>query len=59
MDLDLEKIVVQLDGLPDLSDETESRSERLEDLIAKVILLGKRRGRPRKEEIDYEEESAA
>ncbi len=55
----MEKIVVQLDGLPDLSDETESRSERLEDLIAKVILLGKRRGRPRKEEIDYEEESAA
>lgn len=55
----MENMVVEFIAIPDDSEESESRSERLDDLVAKVILLGhKRRGRPRKE-TTYEEEIAA
>lgn len=58
MDFNLEEMTVDLEGIIDNSEDTEARCDKLEKLIAKVILLGQTRGRPRKE-IVYEETKAA
>lgn len=58
VDFDEEKMIVELVGVPDTSEDAEARRERVEKLIAKIILLGQTRGRPRKE-ISDEEQNAA
>lgn len=51
---------VELIGLPDDSPNPEDRVQRVEMLIAKVILQGRARGRPKKRsEDEYEEKTAA
>lgn len=58
VDFDDEEMIVELIGVPDTSEDAETRRERVEKLIAKIILLGQTRGRPRKE-ISDEEQNAA
>lgn len=58
VDFDNEGMTVELIGVPDTSEDAEARRERVEKLIAKIILLGQTRGRPRKE-ISDEEQNAA
>lgn len=58
VDFDEEEMTVELIGIPDTSEDAEARRERVEKLIAKIILLGQTRGRPRKE-ISDEEQNAA
>ncbi len=59
MNIDAESMTFEILGIVDDSDCSELRSERLEKLIAKIILLGRTRGRPRKEVMYEEEQSAA
>ncbi len=58
VDLDDEGMTVELIGVPDNSEDADARRERVEKLVAKIILLGQTRGRPRREE-SYEEQIAA
>ncbi|MBL7545132.1 MAG: hypothetical protein JNL11_15045 [Bdellovibrionaceae bacterium] len=58
VDFDEEEMKVELVGIVDTSDAADSRRERVEKLVAKIILLGQTRGRPRKEAL-HEEQIAA
>lgn len=58
LDIDEEKMIVELIGVPDLSDDAEVRRDRIQKLVAKIVLLGQTKGRPRKE-ILHEEQIAA
>lgn len=58
VDFDEEEMNVELIGVLDTSEDAEARRERVEKLVAKIILLGQTRGRPRKEAL-YEEKIAA
>lgn len=58
VDFDEEEMKVELIGIPDTTEEAEARRERVEKLVARIILLGQTRGRPRKE-ISNEEQIAA
>ena len=58
VDLDDEGMIVELVGVADNSEDSEARRERVQTLIAKIILLGQTRGRPRKEATDEEEIAA-
>jgi hypothetical protein len=52
LELDEEDMKVELVAVTDESKNAEARTERVEMLIAKVILLGQQRGRPRKDTSD-------
>lgn len=58
LDIDEEEMIVELIGVPDSSDDAEARRDRIQKLVAKIILLGQTKGRPRKE-ILHEEQIAA
>lgn len=58
VDLDDEGMIVELVGVADNSVDAESRRDRVQILIAKIILLGRTRGRPRKEATDEEQIAA-
>ena len=58
VDLDDEGMIVELVGVADNSEDSEARRERVQTLIAKIILLGQTRGRPRKEATDEEQIAA-
>lgn len=58
VDFDNEEIIVELIGVPDTSEDAEARRERVEKLIAKIVLLGQTRRRPRREDSDEEELAA-
>lgn len=58
VDLDDDGMIVELVGVADNSDDAEARRERVQTLIAKIILLGQTRGRPRKEANDEEKIAA-
>lgn len=58
VDFDDEGMMVELIGVPDNSEDADARRERAEKLVAKIILLGQTRGRPRKEESDEEQIAA-
>lgn len=58
VDFDEDEMTVELIGVPDTSEDAEARRERVEKLIAKIILLGQTRGRPRKEILDEEQNAA-
>ena len=58
VDLDDDGMLVVLLGVADNSDDTAARRERVQTLIAKIILLGRTRGRPRKEATDEEQIAA-
>ena len=58
VDLDDDGMIVELVGVADNSDDAEARRERVQTLIAKIILLGQTRGRPRKEANDEEQIAA-
>lgn len=58
VDFDEEEMTVELIGVADTSEDAEARRERVEKLIAKIILLGQTRGRPRKEISDEEQKAA-
>ena len=58
VDLDDEGMIVELVGVADNSEDAEVRRERVQTLIAKIILLGQTRGRPRKEANDEEQIAA-
>lgn len=58
VDFDEGEMTVELIGVPDTSEDAEARRERVEKLIAKIILLGQTRGRPRKEVSDEEQNAA-
>ena len=58
VDFDDEGMTVELIGVPDNSEDADARRERVKKLVAKIILLGQTRGRPRREE-SYEEQIAA
>lgn len=58
VDFDEGEMTVDLIGVPDTSEDAEARRERVEKLIAKLILLGQTRGRPRKETSDEEQKAA-
>ena len=52
LELDEKEMQVELIAVPDESKYAEARDERVEMLIAKIILLGQQRGRPRKDTSD-------
>lgn len=58
VDFDDEGITVELIGVPDNSEGADARRERVEKLVAKIILLGQTRGRTRKETSDEEQIAA-
>ncbi len=58
VDFGEEEMKVELIGIPDTSEDAEAKRERVAKLVAKIILLGQTRGRPRKE-ISHEEQIAA
>ena len=58
VDLDDEGMIVELVGVADNSEDSEARRERVQTLIAKIILLGQTRGRPRKEATDEKQIAA-
>lgn len=58
VDFDDEGMTVELIGVPDNSEDADARRERVEKLVAKIILLGQARGRPRREESDEEQIAA-
>ncbi len=58
VDYDDDSMTVELIGVPDSSEDAEARCERVEKLIAKIILLGQTRGRPPKEDLDEEQIAA-
>ena len=58
VDLDDEGMIVELVGVADNSEDSEARRERVQTLIAKIILFGQTRGRPRKEATDEEQIAA-
>ncbi len=58
VDFDDEEMLVELIGVPDHSEDAEARRERVEKLIAKIVLLGQTRGRPKREDSDEEEVAA-
>lgn len=58
VDFDDEGMTVELIGVPDNSEDADARRERVEKLVAKIILLGQTRGRPRREELDEEQIAA-
>ncbi len=49
---------VELHGLKDESPEAESRSQRIQDTIAQMIVLGQKKGRPRKDDTLHEDIAA-
>ncbi len=58
VDFDDEGMMVELLGVPDNSEDADARRERAGKLVAKIILLGQTRGRPRREESDEEQIAA-
>ncbi len=46
---------VLLTGREDNSTEAETKSKRVHEMVAKLVCLGKKRGRPKQEEESYEE----
>lgn len=58
VDLDENEMTVELIGVPDTSEDAEARRDRVEKLIAQIVLLGQTRGRHRKEP-EHEEKIAA
>jgi len=58
VDLDDDGMIVELVGVADNSDDAGARRERVQTLIAKIILLGQTRGRPRKEATDEKQIAA-
>lgn len=58
VDFDDEGMTVELMGVPDNSEDADARRERVEKLVAKIILLGQTRGRPRREGSDEEQIAA-
>ena len=53
LDIKNDDTVVELIGLIDNSPNAEMKSERVQELVTKIILLGQKRGRPStKEESD-------
>ena len=58
VDFDDEEMTVELNGVPDASEDAEARRERVEKLIARIILLGQTRGRLRREDSDEEQNAA-
>lgn len=58
LDFDKEKMKVELIGIPDTSEEAEARRDRVDKLVAKIILLGQAKGRPRKETFNEEQIAA-
>lgn len=58
VDLDDDGMIAELVGVADNSNDAEARRERVQTLIAKIILLGQKRGRPRKEVTDEEQIAA-
>lgn len=51
-------MTVELIGVPDESESAAARTERVEMLIARIILLGQKKGRPRKEQDDEDKIAA-
>lgn len=45
---------IELIETVDKSSEAEARSANVQDLVSKMILLGNKKGRPKKEEEQYE-----
>jgi len=58
VDFDEDDMKVELIGIVDTSEDAEARRERVEKLLARIILLGQTKGRPRKEAL-HEEQNAA
>ncbi len=58
VDFDEDDMKVELIGLVDTSEDAEARRERVEKIVARIILLGQTKGRPRKEAL-HEEQNAA
>ena len=58
LDTDEEEMRVELIGVLDLSGEAEVKFDRVTKLVAKIVLLGQTKGRPRKEN-SIEEQIAA
>lgn len=58
VDFDEKEMKVELIGVSDTSEDAEAKRQRVAKLVAKIILLGQTRGRPRKE-ISHEEQIAA
>ena len=58
VDFDEDDMKVELIGVVDTSEDAEARRERVEKLVARIILLGQTKGRPRKEAL-HEEQNAA
>lgn len=50
-----EDIEVNLIGREDNSNDAEARFNRVQDMVAKMVSLGRKRGRPKHEEESYEE----
>jgi len=51
-------MTVELIGVPDGSEGAPARHDRVQTMLAKIILLGQKRGRPRKDSIDEAEIAA-
>lgn len=51
-------IEVELVGIGDESLDAAIRSERVQELVDKMVNLGRKRGRPRKEDDHVEKEAA-
>ena len=50
-----EDIEVELTGREDDSIDAEARHNRVQNMVAKMVCLGRKRGRPSQEEESYEE----
>ena len=50
-----EDIEVDLTGREDDSVDAEARQHRVQNMVAKMVSLGRKRGRPSQEEESYEE----
>ncbi len=46
--LDPDDMEVKMTGRKDETTEAELRSKRIDELVAKIVLLGQKRGRPKK-----------
>ena len=49
---------VELIGIKDESPDADARAERVQSTVARMIVLGQKKGRPLKEEKTYEDAAA-